>query len=243
MDLFDSATPEMKRIRNQRKDGSVLEQMKGTSVAVRPTEYVYNLDGEFQKIRDIFGPLSCETSPVSSQMKSKVLNTQQTRRLKQLQVRTNDIASPIRRTRRARTTRKATFADLSTNAPRLHKALKIDPDIATKGEPDQHDEDYKSIPSRKRAFGVFQDAASEISPAQTEMSLEEPTYVEFLQQYDPIYGSLMVALLLLTKDLGSTLRHLVFALSNRRAPSNTCHQPLWPRHPHYDSLGKRMYSH
>lgn len=65
MDLFDSATPEMKRIRNQRKDVSVLEQMKETSLAVRPTEFVYNLDVEFQKTRDIFGPLSCENSPVS----------------------------------------------------------------------------------------------------------------------------------------------------------------------------------
>jgi len=65
MDLFDSATLEMKRIRNQRKDVSVLEQMKETSMAVKPNEYVYSLDGEFQKVRDIFAPPSCETSPVS----------------------------------------------------------------------------------------------------------------------------------------------------------------------------------
>ena len=77
MDLFDSATPEMKRIRNQRKDVSVLEQMKETSMAVKPTEYVYNLDGDFQKIRDIFGPLSCETSPVSSQIRHKLLRVWQ----------------------------------------------------------------------------------------------------------------------------------------------------------------------
>ena len=65
MDLFDSATPEMKRMRNQRKDSSVLEQMKATSAEITTEEVVYNLDGSVSHIRDIFGPLSCEGSPVS----------------------------------------------------------------------------------------------------------------------------------------------------------------------------------
>jgi hypothetical protein len=65
MDLFDSATPEMKRLRNQKKDVSKLAQMKALSSEITPTEIVYSIDGEFQKERDIFGPLSCETSPVS----------------------------------------------------------------------------------------------------------------------------------------------------------------------------------
>ena len=65
MDLFDSATPQMKRMRNQRKDTSVLEQMMATSADVTADEIVYNLDGTVSHIRDIFGPLSCETSPVS----------------------------------------------------------------------------------------------------------------------------------------------------------------------------------
>lgn len=66
MDLFDSATPEMKRMRNQRKDSSILEQMIATSTGVEPTEVVYYLDGQVSHSRDIFGPLSAENSPVSS---------------------------------------------------------------------------------------------------------------------------------------------------------------------------------
>jgi geranylgeranyl transferase type-2 subunit beta len=67
MDLFDSATPEMKRMRNQRKDSSILDQMMATSTGVEPTEVVYHLDGKVSHSRDIFGPLSTENSPVSSQ--------------------------------------------------------------------------------------------------------------------------------------------------------------------------------
>ena len=64
MDLFDSATPEMKRMRNQRKDGSILEQMMATSEEVEPNEISYNADGGFRACRNIFGPPSAETSPV-----------------------------------------------------------------------------------------------------------------------------------------------------------------------------------
>ena len=64
MDLFDSATPEMKRMRNQRKDSSVLDQMMATSAEVTPFEHVYFPDGALHHTRDIFGPLSCENSPV-----------------------------------------------------------------------------------------------------------------------------------------------------------------------------------
>lgn len=65
MDLFDSATPEMKRMRNQRKDSSVLEQMMATSSEVEAVEVVYRADGKVSHARDIFGPLSTENSPVS----------------------------------------------------------------------------------------------------------------------------------------------------------------------------------
>lgn len=64
MDVFDSATPEMKRMRNQRKDSHVLEQMMTTSLEVEPAEISYHPNGEFRLSRYIFGPLSIENSPV-----------------------------------------------------------------------------------------------------------------------------------------------------------------------------------
>jgi hypothetical protein len=64
MDLFDSATPEMKRMRNQKKDGTILEQMLATARDTEPAEISYHPNGDFRASRDIFGPLSTENSPV-----------------------------------------------------------------------------------------------------------------------------------------------------------------------------------
>ncbi len=67
MALFDSATPEMKRMRNQRKDDTVLKEMMATSRGTMPDEVSYHANGDFIASRDIFGPLSAESSPVSTQ--------------------------------------------------------------------------------------------------------------------------------------------------------------------------------
>lgn len=64
MNLFDSATTEMKRMRNQKKDGSILAQMKKTSKIVVPNEFIYNTQGELQRVKDIY-ETSPECSPVS----------------------------------------------------------------------------------------------------------------------------------------------------------------------------------
>lgn len=55
MDIFDSATEQMRKKRNQRKDDSVLLQMKKTSDVVEPTEQVYSPGGTLQKERTISG--------------------------------------------------------------------------------------------------------------------------------------------------------------------------------------------
>ncbi|TVY42570.1 hypothetical protein LSUB1_G001221 [Lachnellula subtilissima] len=90
MDLFDSATPEMKRMRNQRKDVNVMRQMKARSAEIEPAEISYFADGEFRASRDIFGPLSDAESPAKD-------------------------PTP----KRQRRTRKPTFSEVTINAPRL----------------------------------------------------------------------------------------------------------------------------
>jgi hypothetical protein len=64
MGKFDSATPEGIRMRNQRKDGSILEQMLATSIETEPAEISYHANGEFRASRNIYGPLSTENTPV-----------------------------------------------------------------------------------------------------------------------------------------------------------------------------------
>ncbi|KAK4500380.1 hypothetical protein PRZ48_008569 [Zasmidium cellare] len=55
MDIFDSATPEMRRKRNQKKANSVLQALQATSEIVEPTECVYDTEGVLRKEREITG--------------------------------------------------------------------------------------------------------------------------------------------------------------------------------------------
>ena len=62
MSLFDSASQEAQRLRNQRKDGSVLQQMEIDSYAIEPMEHIYWPNGGLKKKRLITG--NVESSPL-----------------------------------------------------------------------------------------------------------------------------------------------------------------------------------
>ncbi|KAF3398060.1 hypothetical protein F1880_005771 [Penicillium rolfsii] len=57
MDLFDAATPEMRRKRNQKKDGTLVKQLETTSQQIEPTEQIFkSMEGlPFQIEREITG--------------------------------------------------------------------------------------------------------------------------------------------------------------------------------------------
>ena len=63
MDLFDAATEEMRRRRNQKKDGSALKKMEETSELVMPAEAIYSPGGTWLKTRVITGNVD-DTSPL-----------------------------------------------------------------------------------------------------------------------------------------------------------------------------------
>ncbi|KAK4157841.1 hypothetical protein C8A00DRAFT_29227 [Chaetomidium leptoderma] len=63
MGLFDSADEIQKRMRNQRKDDSVLRNMEETSSGIEPNEFVWTEAGEFRRVRDIYATPSIEGSP------------------------------------------------------------------------------------------------------------------------------------------------------------------------------------
>ena len=66
MDLFDAATAEMRRRRNQKKDGSALVQMEKTSRIVQPTEVIYSDSWTSIKQRQITGMVE-DTSPLKGE--------------------------------------------------------------------------------------------------------------------------------------------------------------------------------
>ena len=84
MSLFDSASPEARRKRNQRKNSCVLDQMSHDSAMIEAIESIYFLDGTLKKHRPITGmvessPLKedspfVEESPIPKRHRSKVSN-------------------------------------------------------------------------------------------------------------------------------------------------------------------------
>jgi len=65
MNIFDSASPDARRKRNQKKDGSIIEQMKANSAVVEPTELIFYSGGELKKRRYITGQV--ESSPMKEE--------------------------------------------------------------------------------------------------------------------------------------------------------------------------------
>ena len=63
MDIFDSATEQMRRKRNQKKDESTLRMMETSSMCVEPTELVFSPTGILRKQRVISGNVE-EDSPL-----------------------------------------------------------------------------------------------------------------------------------------------------------------------------------
>lgn len=68
MDIFDAATPGMKRKRNQKKDDSVLELLEQSSLAVEATEMIFTPLGALKKSRVITGQADFDSSPLLSQI-------------------------------------------------------------------------------------------------------------------------------------------------------------------------------
>lgn len=66
MDVFDSATRQMRRKRNQRKDDRVLKMMEVTSSLVEPAELIFSSEGDFLKQREITGNID-EDSPLKGE--------------------------------------------------------------------------------------------------------------------------------------------------------------------------------
>ncbi|OLN88204.1 hypothetical protein CCHL11_00287 [Colletotrichum chlorophyti] len=71
MGIFDAATADQKKKRNQRKDASVLHQMKIDSQAITATEMVANLDLEIERTRDVYDAPSVDGTPPPKKSKRR----------------------------------------------------------------------------------------------------------------------------------------------------------------------------
>ncbi|TVY81809.1 hypothetical protein LSUE1_G002990 [Lachnellula suecica] len=187
MDLFDSATPDMKRMRNQRKDSNVMRQMMATSAEIEPAEISYFADGEFRGSRDIFGPLSGENSPVKEPSPKKP------RRSRKPTFSDLSVNAPVPRSRASRGRRSAKGKSPEKRQPPMHDSapaaglllrpapilnpLAPAPSFGQAFAPTlEEDDEFKMTVGevkKKRNFGVFQDGPGESPSDQTESSLED----------------------------------------------------------------------
>ena len=153
MDIFDSATPEMRRKRNQKKDSSVVQQLELNSLVVEATELVFTPQGSFKRLRRI----SCSESDEEDEVHIKLESPQPVRRRPVLG--NLDVNIP----RRTRLNRAPMFSFL----PRDNHGSNFGHPASTYTHGD------RTAKRKRPAFNVFQDENDDIT-------LPQPTNLTYL---------------------------------------------------------------
>ncbi|KAL2131660.1 hypothetical protein VTI74DRAFT_4756 [Chaetomium olivicolor] len=155
MRMFDSADETQRRMRNQRKDVSVLKQMEQTSSSIEPNEIVWTEDGELQRVRDIYASPSIEGSP--------------------------DRKSEERAAPKAKRTRRSTNARTSGHRPQTRASTRVARQKTSRNKGRQSDDsifddgDAESTHSSVDNYDVFREAPKR-SPATSETSLRDSDF-------------------------------------------------------------------
>ncbi|RKF55638.1 putative type-2 protein geranylgeranyltransferase subunit beta protein [Golovinomyces cichoracearum] len=180
MNLFDSATTEQKRMRNQRKGNEVLADMICTSEQVEPAEVSYHATGEFRASRDIFGPLSGDESPSRDPTPKRRKSVRRTTMLRDLS--TN---APNLRVQKEKKMSKdgfcpknqyilapsSVFTQPSLNP--LTAGLAYNRQFQTSDENEEfHLTFNENLNGKKRGFSIFQDSP-DINSGRTDNSLQD----------------------------------------------------------------------
>jgi len=167
MSLFDSASVEAQRRRNQKKDASILEQMEHNSVSVEHVERIYWPNGELKHSRLITG--NVESSPIREATPSSPPPKRQ--RAKANKVVLKDLSTNIpkrpRKPRARKTNVAVTVEQYSNSGESLASPSPspiIYPRTADMGHDPPDDNDNEMQPTRGRprkgrgrAFNVFHD--------------------------------------------------------------------------------------
>lgn len=157
MDMFDSALPEQKRKRNQKKDISVVEQLEATSREIEPTELIFTAEGVFRLSRPITGWPDPEDSPISGEeAPPQPKKTKRAPRKKPLAEKEPNTGGRTNRKKQKRKSQRATA------------------DVQALGNEEQEDDDFTygaQKSKRKSAFSVYRDE---------EVSFDQPADMNYL---------------------------------------------------------------
>ena len=171
MSIFDSASLEAQRLRNQKKDGSILEQMEYNSIVVEQMERIYWPDGSLKQERLITG--NVESSPLKDPTPPPKRQRAKAKKTVLKDVSTNAPKSTYRasktkgqfRDKQASDLRSLSEKALATLDPPLPQS--IHPRSAHMGYDAANDDDLERrltssrfSHGRRQAFNVFNDAAA-----------------------------------------------------------------------------------
>ncbi|KDN63568.1 hypothetical protein CSUB01_05318 [Colletotrichum sublineola] len=154
MGIFDAATPDQKKKRNQRKDASVLQQMELSSQAITTTELVTNLDMEIARTRDVYDAPSVEGTPIakSKRRQKRSRNVVEKDEVPQLLVKSEPAEKSGPQAPRTATVRHKKHAAKKESAPdmdneNLSEKLDVTSDAASLADVDiELDEDFDDSP-------------------------------------------------------------------------------------------------
>ena len=164
MDIFDSATAEMRRKRNQKKHASVLRSLQATSEVVEPTEIVWDTEGILRKERLITGSPASDDSLIEGESEPEPEVTEKKR--------------PRRRARPA-------LVDKDVNTGRIlrnrgqshHPPFGRNTRAATVMKIEEDDDDLTFAPARQRKRGGFSIHRDNSGP---DITFENPPPMNYL---------------------------------------------------------------
>ena len=188
MSIFDSASLEAQRLRNQKKDGTILEQMEYNSHVVEQMERIYWPDGSLKLKRLITGNVESsppkEPTPPPKRQRAKAKKTALT------DISTNAPKLKRRAYKTANQSRRTHASDLCDISKRALATLDpplprfVNPRTGHMGYDAANDEEFERrltsgtiSQDRPHAFGVFKDnvALEAVENAGPRACLEKPT--------------------------------------------------------------------
>lgn len=159
MDIFDAATPETKRKRNQKKHTSVAVSLERHSLFVEPTEMVFTPLGTHRKSRPITGQVDLDSSPY----RLDIPTPKPKRRLSKNFLVDKDVNAPLNQKRHVVPFRglgpisNANLANATTTTPRIGSGMhnkKRKPDFRVLDERDKQ-QPFGSLPGMPVLTSAF----------------------------------------------------------------------------------------
>ena len=183
MDIFDAATEEMRRKRNQKKDGSLLMRMERASELIDATETIYSPSGAMRKQRPITGNVD-DDSPLKGETPIPKKRPARPKRTALAEESTNVPASrrhSNRATRSSISTTKTTFPYLPSSS------VDSPYDCAAHYAPIEDEKaelnlTFGYLAAPKRNFAIFKE--NEPSPADIQRSTHLPSSSAAVYNHD-----------------------------------------------------------